>query len=165
MRIDQQVVAQQIANLKLLYPAVFEDDEAWLASLESETDVYELLDKLAGEVKDANAFAGAIGGIIAEYELRQERYERKSEAARALIEKFMNIADLPKVTRPAATMYFAKGQPKVIGDPDPDTLPDDLCRIKREPNMSAIKAKLAFGETVSGCELSNAAPHLVLRWK
>src|SRR5947208_3084369 len=46
------VVRQQIENLKLVYPALLEDDEAWLASLESETKFEELLTQVVRRIED-----------------------------------------------------------------------------------------------------------------
>ena len=41
--LNPQVVRQQIENLKVLHLDLFEDEEAWLLSLESETDMNALL--------------------------------------------------------------------------------------------------------------------------
>jgi Siphovirus Gp157 len=158
------IVRQQIANLRLLHPEIAEDQDAWLISLESETQLGELLRMIERHRQDACGLAGALAGTIAELEYRQGRFERREQAMRELMFKLMQAAELKRFELPEATLSIAAGQPKVVITNEAAVLAvDDLCRIKREPNKTHIKTLLAAGHSVAGAELSNAEPHIVVR--
>lgn len=166
-RLDPAIVLQQIANLKLVYPDVWDDGEEKLLAdcLEAETDINELLTVLVDRMQDAKSFAGGIAGRIAELELRQARFEQREKAMRDLAFKVMSAADVRKIEIAEATLSIANGQCKLIGEVDPLTLPDHFRRMKFEADKKAIKAALENGVTVAGYELSNAEPHLTVRTK
>lgn len=166
MRLDPAQVLQQIANLKIVYPEVWDDnDEKLLADcLEAETDINEFLIVLVDRMQDAAAFAGGIATRIAELELRQKRFEQREKAMRELAFKVMASAELVKAELPEATLSITKGQRKLMGDcDDPSKIPATLRRVKIEPNRTAIKKELEAGGTVPGFYLSNAEPHLTVR--
>jgi Siphovirus Gp157 len=164
MPVDVQIVKQQIENLKLGFPELVEDEDAWLLSLESETDFRELMRIVERHRQDACALAGAIASTISELELRQGRFERREQAMRELMFKLLQAAELRKLELPEATLSIAAGQPRVVILEEAYILAiDELCRIKREPNKVLIKQMLMAGQHVDGAELSNAEPHLVVR--
>lgn len=165
MRLDPAVVRQQVENLKLLHPEIVEDEEAWLLSLESETDVNELLTSVVRRIEDAKALQSGTAERLGDLRSRKDRFARREESLRDFAFKVMQFAELPKAELPEATLSIRKGQPKVVGDADPASLPDELCKISREPNKSAIKEALQRGETVPGCELSNGEPSISIRIK
>jgi hypothetical protein len=165
MQLNPDIIRQQIANLALVYPELAEDEEAWALSVESETDAVDLLRQIERRRQEAASMAGAIASNIAELGLRQERFERREKAMRELAFKVMGFADLRKVEMPEATYSVRNGQQKLIGDADPESFPDWLCRIKRELDKTKIKEALKAGETVTGFELSNAEPTLAIRTK
>jgi hypothetical protein len=165
VRLDHNVIRQQVANLILLHPELADDEEALALSVESETDAHDYLEMIMEEEREAAAMAGALAGRIAEMEARQARYVRRSQAMRDLAARIMTIAEMPKAVLTTATLYFQKGQQKVVGEPDVTTLPDRFVRITRETNKTAIKEALQAGEAVEGCSLSNGAPNFVARFK
>ncbi|MEU7656817.1 siphovirus Gp157 family protein, partial [Micromonospora taraxaci] len=91
--------------------------------------------------------------------------ETRIERLREFALKVMDWTAQKKIELPEATLSIRMGQPAVVGEPDADALPDHLCRIKREPNKSAIKEALQNGRTVPGCELSNGQPSIAIRIK
>jgi hypothetical protein len=92
---------------------------------------------------------------------RRARFERRIEFLKAMILKLLEHAGLKKIELPEATLSAHSGAPRVLGSADPDTLPDVLCKITREPNLTKIKERLQEGGEVPGYVLSNAEPHLV----
>lgn len=142
MRLDPQIVRQQIEQLKLLYPELVEDDEAWGLTLESETGLTELLTMAEKDRQQAAAFAGGIASHIAELEARQKRFERKEQAMRALLFKFLKAAETRKVELPIATISVRPGGVKLVIN-DEGSIPVELFRVKREPDRAAIKEYLA----------------------
>jgi hypothetical protein len=167
MRLDPQTVRQQIANLALTYPEIAEDEDAWAITVESETDVHDLLRQVEQRRQAAAAFAGGIASNIAELELRLKRFERREQAMRELAFKIMTFAELKKAELDIATLSIRNGQQKLVNFANvvPTSLPDDLCKIVRELDKTKIKERLKGGEAVPGFELSNAEPTLSVRVK
>lgn len=165
MRLDPRVVRLQIDNLKLSYPSLVEDDEAWQVSLESETDVHEFLRKIVWEIDDTKALIIGTKDRFDELKSRKDRYETRIEALRELAFKVMQSTELAKLELPEATLSLRAGTQQLIGDGDPASLPDSLCKISRSPDRTAIKDALKAGQTVPGFELSNSPPTLSIRTK
>jgi hypothetical protein len=163
--INPHVVRQQVENLKLLHPEILEDDEAWLLSLESETKFDELLTQLVRRIEDTKALAEGTGNRMDELKARKDRFLRRIESLRDLMFKLMESAELAKLELAEATITVRKGQPQLVGEPDPATLPDEFCKISRTPDRTAIKDALKTGKEVPGFSLSNAQPSLSIRIK
>ncbi len=163
--INPLIVRQQVENLKLLHPEILEDDEAWLLSLESETKFDELLTQLVRRIEDTKALAEGTGNRMDELKARKDRFLRRIESLRDLMFKLMESAELAKLELAEATITVRKGQPQLVGEPDPATLPDELCKISCTPDRTAIKEALKTGQTVPGFQLSNSQPSLSIRIK
>lgn len=165
MQLNPLVVRQQIENLKVAHPELLEDDEAWLASLESETKFEELLTQLLRRIEDSKALAEGTAGRLTELQERKARLLHRMEGLRNLLFKLMESAELAKLELPEATITIRKGTPQLVGEADPASLPDELCKISRTPDRTAIKEALKTGKTVPGFQLSNATPSLSIRIK
>lgn len=163
--LNPQVVRQQIENLKRSFPEILEDDEAWLASLESETKFEELLTQVIRRIEDTKALAEGTGNRMDELKARKDRFLHRIESLRNLLFKLMDSAELAKLELSEATITVRKGQPQLVGEADPFSLPDHFCKISREPDRKNIKDALKAGQTVPGFELSNAPPSLTIRIK
>jgi len=163
-RLDPTFVRAQIDALRAAYPQVADDEDQWLLSLESETDLREFLTIAVKRICEAEACAEGIGDLIREVRERQQRFEQRGEAMRAMAFKLMNAADVRKIELAQATLSIRAGQPKVIVT-DEAALPPDCIRIRREPDKIAIKEHLARGEPVAGAELSNREDVLAVRIK
>lgn len=144
MRLDPQLVKHQIECLRITHPELCEDEDAWLLSLESETDFQEAIERIEQQRQEAAHMAGGCATHIAELEQRQARWERKEQAMRKLAFGLMKAADVQKVTLPAATLSVSKGRMKLV-IPDETAVPDEFCRIKKEPDKTRIKAAMETG--------------------
>lgn len=162
MRLDPNIVRQQIVNLLVQFPELEEDEQLRADMIEGETDLHEFLSMVERKRQDAAELAGAVAGSIAQLELRQGRFERREQAMRSLMFKVLQFAELRKVELPEATVSVRDGVQKVIIT-DEAIIPDILCRIKREPDKLKIKDLLKSGSPVRGAELSNAEPTLMVR--
>lgn len=165
MQIDPKAIRLQVENLKLIHPEILEDDEAWLATLESETDFNEILTTIVRRIDDTKALVIGTKDRFEELKARKDRFEHRIETLRNLVFKIMQAADLAKVELPEATLSLRAGTPQLVGDADPDTLPNSLCKFSRDLNRTAIKEALKTGETVPGFSLSNSQPSLSIRIK
>lgn len=163
--LDPKTIRLQIENLKLVHPEILEDDEAWLASLESETEFQEILTSIVRRIEDTKALVIGTKDRFEELKARKDRFEHRVETLRTLAFKIMQAADLAKAELPEATLSLRAGTQQLIGEADPKELPDSLCKISRDLNRTAIKDALKTGQTVPGFQLSNSPPSLTIRIK
>ena len=164
MQPDQNI-RLQIENIRLVHPEIVEDNEAWLATLESETDFNEILTTIVRRLEDTKALAAGTEYRLQELKARRDRFEHRIETLRELAFKIMQAADLPKIELPEATLSLRAGQQQLVGDADPMTLPHRFRHIVTTANKAAIKDALKTGETVEGFQLSNSPPSLSIRVK
>lgn len=154
-----------ISNLKVLYPELLEDDEAWLATLESETNFNEVLTSVVRRIEDTKALAIGTKDRLDELKTRKDRFELRIEKLRELAFKIMQDAELNKIELPEATLSLRAGQPQLIGDTDAEALLPEFRKIHVSPDKVAIKEALKAGRTVPGFSLSNSQPSLTIRIK
>jgi Siphovirus Gp157 len=146
--------------------AVLADDEILRAdTLEGSTSLKDVLTSLATSEDDAKALRDGTGGRLEELSARKTRFGRRIDFVRALIQRVMEAANLPKIELPIATLSLRNNSQQLIGDGEGVDLPDDLVRIKREPDRPKIKEALKAGRIIPGFVLSNAPPSLVVRIK
>lgn len=166
LKLDARALQQQIANLYLQFPELREDDEMLRVDmLEGATNLDELLTVIVRGVEDAKALRDGTKIRLDELEARQKRFKTRIEFLRGMALKILQAAELKKRELPEATLSIRQGPQQLIGDPDPATLPDDLCRVSRDLDRAKIKDKLLAGEDVEGFVLSNAEPSLSVRVK
>lgn len=157
-------IKQQITALLLQYPELADDEVLRTDMVEAETDAFEFLHMVELKRQITVADAGAAASLIAQWDERLGRLERREKAIRELMLKIMQTASLSKVNLSIATLSIANGQAHVVIT-DETAIPDILCRIKREPDKARIKQMLKDGAEVRGAVLSNASPHLTIRTK
>jgi hypothetical protein len=139
------------------------DEDLLLDSIEGETSLLEVLDKLlVGIVADEGLAAGAHVAAT-EMEHRAERFERRAAAARTVMEQAMLIAELEKLERPAATLSIVRRAPKAEITEEAD-IPAEFWKAG-DPKLDrkALLAALKEGRAVPGAALSNSAPSLTIR--
>lgn len=162
MNLNPDQVRRTIESLIVRFPELQDDEETWRLTLESESNTFECLRMIERKRQEAETMYRAIDTNMCELRARQERFERREEAMRALAFDILQAADLRKAELPEATLSIANGKPRVIITDD-TKLPPDCWRVKREPNKTRIAELFAAGTTVYGATLSNAEPHLVVR--
>ena len=163
-RIEARFVQQRIDALQASHPELSEDMEALALSLESETDLHELLARLVDAEREAKAMEAAISERLASLTKRRDRYKRAKDAHRALMLSLIEHAGVSKVTLPEATISLTRRapEPRVI---DIDALPSVCSRIEKKPDMGAIKNACAAGQMPSGVVMSNGSTSLTIRSK
>ena len=164
--INPLFVRQQIENLKLMHPEIWEDDDHQLLldTLEGQTDLHEFFASLVHGMRTAEAFILGMSTLMEQLKARRDRYERREEVLRGLALKLMQHANVRKIELPQATLSIRAGQPRVIVT-DEARLPEQFVRIKREPDKHLIASHLKAGERVDGAELSNSEETLAVRVK
>ncbi|MEH2525824.1 MULTISPECIES: siphovirus Gp157 family protein [unclassified Bradyrhizobium] len=157
-------LTQQIEALLREYPDLADDEILLADMLEGQTDLANVLTSLIVALDDAKALRDGTAGRLEELTARKARFGRRMEFVRSLILRIMEAAQLPKVELPEATLSLRKNQQALIGEGDGD-LPDELCKIKREPDRKKIKEAIQGGREVPGFTLNNAPPSLTVRVK
>lgn len=165
MQLDPQLVRQQIENLKLVHPELIEDDEAWLATLESETSFNDLLTNIVRRIEDTKALVVGTKDRFEELKARKDRFEHRVDSLRNLAFKLMSAAELAKVELPEATLSLRAGTQQLVGERDPMKTPDMFCKVTRELDRTKIKEHLKSGGAMPGFELTNGSPSLSIRIK
>jgi hypothetical protein len=123
-------------------------------TVEGESDLLELLDRLAEQRKSDELFIKQIEG-------RLKRYKARADKAKELYRKIAEAAELPeRLDRPFYLATYAEDPPHahIINE---TLLPRDVLR----PDMRDITARLKRGEPVPGAILNNpGSKHIVLRF-
>lgn len=154
-------LSSSIESLLVRFPELQEDVILRADMFEAETDIDAVLMKLVDMERTADAMSDGIQLYIEELEARQQRYGRRKEAARELIQAIMDRADLKKRELPTATLSvsYRKPAPVVV---DETALPDEFCKFKRSPDMAKIKE----AETLPpGVVMGNGREVLTVRTK
>ena len=127
------------------------EDDVVLASIESETQALELIDRLVEHVVADEALVDAGKARLKRIEARADRHREILKAMMA------EIAE--KVERPLATLSLGTG-PRTAIVTDAQAVPDVYWRraIDKQELLKALK-----NGPVEGAELSNGAPVLTLR--
>lgn len=159
---DVTMLEREFADLVAAYPELAEDDELRADTIEGETDAYRVLGKIVAIERDANTMLLAIGERAKDLAARKDRYTRRKDAMRALLLRLLKAADLNKVSLPEATVSVGKGRAGVE-IVDESLLPDNVVKMKREPDKTAIKAALDAGEDVPGAMLREGQPSVTVR--
>lgn len=163
MQLDPRAVRQSIENLKLVHPELIEDDEAWAATLESETDFHELLTKIVRRIEDAKSLAIGTKDRLEELTSRKARFEQRVNGLRDLLFNLLEAANLPKIELPEATLSLRNVPPSVTIT-DEGALPDIACKFERKPDKTKIKELLADG-IVAGATMSNGSRTISIKIK
>lgn len=160
---DIMIEAGMASRLRSALEA-YGDDELTLDMIEGETSLFELIDQLMEERANDLAMADAIGGRLQDLRDRQARFKRRADARKGIVQKALEHADIRSLERPAFTVSLRASKP-CVNITDETALPDNLVRVKREPNKPAIAKALQAGKTVLGAHLSNGGQTISVRTK
>lgn len=140
-----------------------DDEQAFLDTLEGASDITEAVRAVVRWMAEQEAAESAAKGLAETYTARARMFaDRKTRTKGALLD-VLNELGVRSMPLPEATLTAKTLPPSVVGEADGATLPDDLVRIKREPNKTAIKAALEAGKTVAGYSLSNGGQTLQVK--
>lgn len=152
----------KINELMLSFPELLEDELLWMDTLEGETDMHKVINRLLSNMADDGELANSISENIKRMQDRKKRFEKRVEFARALIQHALEVANIKKLELPLGTVSL-KAKPASVLILDESAIPDKYMRIKKEPDKTAIKAALENKEEVSGTLLSNGGTSLMVR--
>lgn len=148
---------------KAIRAAVGDDDQAFLDTLDGQVDAIDAARAVVRYIAECEANAQAMGDLADTYKARAKVHADRVPAAKEALLRFMTTIEETTLRLPEATLSVKTGTVQLRGEGNPDTLPAELVRIKREPDKAAIKARLEAGQPVEGYSLSNGAPTLQVR--
>lgn len=161
-----RLAGPQIAALSAHIRAVAgDDDEAWLDTLDGETDAVGAARAVVRQIIETDANAEALKVVAATYSERKRAMEVRVDRLRGALLRFMQDIGEKTLPLPEATVSVGIGQPSLIGEPDVETLPEGYVKIAKSADRTLIRKALLDGFDVEGCTLSNAEPRLSLRVK
>lgn len=163
MRITLAELHASIDALLAAYPELAEDEALRADMFEAETTLHEALEIVVGKAQEAKCMGEAIGLRMDSLSERKARYSQQETAFRSLIQSLMEKADLTKIVLPEATLSVSVRAPSPVVE-DADALPEHCVRLKRSPDMAAIKDALKDGD-VPGVRMSNGRSVLTIRVK
>ena len=164
MRIDPAFLKAKVAALMSQYPELAEDEDLRLSTIEGETECFELLAMLTENILADAAMQDAIALRAKDLRERKDRFAAREQMWREIAQAVMAAADLRKAQLAQATLSI-RPKPPAVQIIDEEAIPDEFFRIKKEPNLSAIKDALKENVDVPGCTLSNQADTLAVLTK
>lgn len=122
---------------------------------EAETaDGLEYLRSLARSALEAQTNIDAIRRRREQLEARAARFAKTNEKLREELRDGLEAMGLKKLDAPDLTVTTQAG-PKKVHITDSQFVPDRLCRITKQPNLTAIRQAIEMGEDIPFAELSN----------
>lgn len=155
----------QIETLLRQYPELADDEVLRADMLDGATDIEAVLTSLFRSSSRDKSMADAITVRIDQLSARRARFRARVEFLRGLMLKVLQSADRKKFELAEATLSQRASQPQIVGEVDVDALPDDLVKITREANRTAIREALLARRQLPGLSLSNSPPALTITTK
>ena len=146
---------------------VDDDDADFLELVENETDALEILRRLLRRARRAEAEAAAVKAmrqeLAEELKARQERHAQRADALRRAVVWAMGELGLPRVMAPDFTATVSTPEHGPVEVPDPEAVPIEFCRVKREPDKAKIEKLLDGGMCPNWASFAPARPRLTIR--
>ncbi|RMD90726.1 MAG: hypothetical protein D6811_10165 [Alphaproteobacteria bacterium] len=140
------------------------DEQAFLDTLDGETDALDIADKLLRDLNDDRALAAACKALADEYAARAKRLEARQAAIKGAMLTLLDAAGVKKLERPGGTISRRAGSVHVRIT-DEDAVPSQLCKVVKRPDKTAIRAHLEAGEDVPGAVLERSPDTVTVRVK
>lgn len=119
-----------------------DDERLFHDMLLGESDIDRVVARIHEQVERDKETLVGIGERKNALNERQDRIKRRVEAGKSLIGKVMRAGRVTKLELPDVTYSIREGKPglRVV---DPEAVPDELQRIRREPDKAAINEQFA----------------------
>jgi hypothetical protein len=163
MRLDLTKI-QVAAVAAALRDALSDDERLYLDTLEGETDLYELVWRLLGQIEDDEGVQAILAEQIADRTARKQRAGERVKHHREAIMALIQCAGLDKLTLPEATLSVRDVPPKPIVT-DEAAVPLVFKKATWKPDMAPIKAGVESGAAIPGVSFDNGGNSLTIRRK
>ncbi len=146
-----------VEQLQAMFPA--EDLESLGDTIAGCSDLPSALATVLRNAMEREAYGKAVAEMIETLTARKRRLEEGAKSMRLAVMEAMQTAGIPKLNEPDFSASIGRGKPKVVIT-EPTLIPDELCRIVREPNKIEIGKALSDGADVPGACLGNSPSFL-----
>jgi hypothetical protein len=161
MWIDYEEIRRMSDNIRAM---VGDDEDCFLDTLDGETDAMDVLGKLIQERQEIQANEVAVKALAKTYQERAAKLNAKADAISQTIGHLLDAIGSKKVAHPLATVSRTKARQSVLVT-NPEEIPTQLTKVKRSPDLAAIKKQLEAGEFVPGAEIKLGNPGVTVRVK
>lgn len=145
------------------FPELQEDTLALADTLDGISMLPDVLASLLRSAIEDEAIADALTNVIIKAnQERRDRFERRAAKRRQMVQALMEHAGMTKLERPDLTASI-RNIPAGVIITDEAALPDNMVRISRSPDKTAIKNALNAGEAIPGATLGNGHTSLTIR--
>jgi hypothetical protein len=161
MNRSAEIVREQIKGVVDTLRAldIDEADQAWIDSIEGETELFEVCGRIVARIGDLETHNTAIKERMAGMKARADRFNNQSQSLRGALMTLMDACGQKKLELPEATLSVSQRKPKRVVV-DEALIPDAFWKVKREIDKTAINA--AEG-VVEGTEFDNGGASLTIR--
>lgn len=140
------------------------DQELFEAVIESETDVFELVGKLAREAIQAETMAEAVDKIMADNRVRRDRIRNRAEKLREAVKTGLTSLGVRSRAYPDLSLSISDGRGDICFIPQ-KSVGDDYLVTKVSPDLKKIREALENGEKLGFAELGPNKLSLTIRTK
>jgi len=161
MWIDYEEIRRMSDNIRAMCG---DDEDCFLDTLDGETDAMDVLGKLIQERQEIQANEAAVKDLAKTYQERAARLNAKADAISQTIGHLLDAIGSKKVAHPLATVSRTKARQSVLVT-NPEEIPTQLTKVKRSPDLVAIREQLEAGEFVPGAEIKLGNPGVTVRVK
>ena len=161
MYINYEEIRRMSDNIRAM---VGDDDDCFLDTLDGETDAMDVLGKLIQERQEIQANEVAVKALAKTYQERAAKLNAKADAISQTIGHLLDAIGSKKVAHPLATVSRTKARQSVLVT-NPEEIPTQLTKVKRSPDLVAIREQLEAGEFVPGAEIKLGNPGVTVRVK
>lgn len=161
MYINYEEIRRMSDNIRAM---VGDDEDCFLDTLDGETDAMDVLGKLIQERQEIKANEAAVKELVKAYQSRASRLNAKADAISQTIGHLLDAIGTKYVAHPLASVSRSKARQSVLVT-NPEEIPTQLTKVKRSPDLVAIREQLEAGEFVPGAEIKLGNPGVIVRVK
>jgi hypothetical protein len=145
--------------VSLIEAQIPRDDPHFDEIVASECDVVDRMKRLIRAAREKEVMVKAMREMEHDLKERRTRFEEAALTLRAQVVWGMSELGLKRLVAPDFNVSLSPGKPsvKVLNEA---LLPDELCRVRREPSLTAIREHLEGGGLLEGATLGNPVPVL-----
>lgn len=160
-RFDTNLIAAISADLADMLGDDFDAETFW-DTLDGETDVLDIADRLISQRAEAKALHSAAKAQAKDLTARAQRMEARAHAIDRALFSLLDATGQKKMERPGATVSRRTGSLSV-NITDESAVPSQLCKTVVAPDKTAIKKQIEAGEIVPGAELVRGPDGVTVR--
>ena len=161
MWIDYEEIRRMSDNIRAMCG---DDQDTFLDTLDGETDAMDILGTLIKERNEVLGNEAALKELAKQYKERADKMNAKADAIAQTMGHLLDAMGERKVQHPFATVSRTKPRARVVIE-DEHQIPTQLMKVKKSPDLTAIKAQMDAGEYVPGAAIALGNEGVTVRSK